>query len=167
MGRGVSSRLRVRSAFPGGPANRAGRDTGGDDQLVFKDWYSGKDNVDTLQIILDASAAFDASSSDPLYNRKVQTFDFRAMVNAFDQARADTPGLSSWAMTNALLSAHLASSDDEALGGDLAYWYGRNGGFTGIGLESAMEVLGAGGFGADAQTLRPFNGLQEGFTKLS
>lgn len=141
--------------------------TGGDDQLVFKDWYSGKDNVDTLQIILDASAAFDASSSDPLYNRKVQTFDFRAMVSAFDQARAETPGMTSWAVTNALLAAHLAGSDDAALGGDLAYWYGRNAGFAGIGLQSALEVLGATGFGSDAQTLRPFNGLQEGFTKLS
>jgi hypothetical protein len=97
----------------------------------------------------------------------VQTFDFRGMVGQFDQALAASPGLSSWALTNALLQFHLSGADDAALGGDLAYWYGKNDGFTGISLQAAQQVLGAASFGADAQSLRPFNGLQEGFVKLS
>jgi len=121
----------------------------------------------TAQEILDATEEFDAQSEDPLYNRKVQTFDFRGMVAQFDQALAQSPGLTSWALTNALLQFHLSGSDDEALGGDLAYWYGKNAGFTGFGLQSAQQVIGASGFGSDAQTLRPFNGLQEGFVKLA
>ena len=40
-----------------------------------------------------------------------------ALVSAFDQARVQSPGLTSWALTNALLRFHLAGSDDAALGG--------------------------------------------------
>ena len=61
----------------------------------------------------------------------------------------------------------LSGSDDSALGGDLAYWYGKNGGLGGISLQAAQQVIGASGFGQDAQALRPFSGLQDGFVKLS
>jgi Ca2+-binding RTX toxin-like protein len=142
-------------------------DTGGGNQLKLKDWYAGHDDVLTLQMIIDASADFDANSSDPLANKRVQSFDFAGLVSAFDTARAGDPGLTSWAVTNALLQYHLAGADDAALGGDLAYQYGRNDALTGIGLTSALDVLASGNFGALAQQLRPLSGLQEGFTKLS
>ena len=140
---------------------------GQNDKVVLKDWYAGYNNVLNLQIILDATSQFDANSSDPLYNSKVETFDFLGLVNEFDQAQAQSPGLTSWQMTNALLQFHLSGADDTALGGDLAYWYGKNGGFTGISVSAAQQVIGAAGFGSDAQTLDPFSGLQEGFVKLS
>jgi hypothetical protein len=89
------------------------------------------------------------------------------MVGAFDRAQATTPGLTSWAITNALLQFHLGGADDLALGGDLAYWYGRNSGFGGISVAAAQQVLGAPNFGSDAQSLHPFGGLQEGFARLS
>ena len=139
--------------------------TGGDNKVAFKDWYAGNATVERLQMVLDGD--YDAGSADTLYNRRVQTFDFLDMVSQFDAALAQSPGLSSWALTNALLEAHLASSDEQALGGDLAYWYGRNGSFAGISLQAAQQVIGAAGFGSDAQTLRPFSGLQEGLVKLS
>jgi hypothetical protein len=139
---------------------------GGDDNLIFKDWYSGKDNVINLQVILDAMDAFDASSEDSLLNRKVQTFDFRGLVSAFDAARDQTPGLSSWALTNALLANHLAASDDAALGGDLAYWYGHNGSLTGMSIEAAQQTIGAPTFGSDAQQLQTFSGLRDGLYRL-
>jgi hypothetical protein len=96
----------------------------------------------------------------------VQTFDFLGLVSAYDEARAASPGLTSWAVTNALLQFHLSSSDDAAIGGDLAYWYGMNGGLGGIGVAAAQEVIGAAGFGSEAQSLRPFSGLQEGLVRL-
>ena len=71
-------------------------------------------------VTIDATSAFDAAALDPLLNKKVQSFDFRGLVSQFDQALAHTPGLTSWAMTNALLQFHLSGSDDAALGGDLA-----------------------------------------------
>ena len=136
-------------------------------RVVLKNWYNGNHSVQNLQLILDATDDYDANSSDPLFNSKVQRFDFVRLVSAFDQARAASPGLTSWAVTNALLQYHLSGSDDAALGGDLAYWYGRNNGFTGISLAAAQQAIGAAGFGSDAQSLHPFNGLQDGFVKLS
>jgi Ca2+-binding RTX toxin-like protein len=140
---------------------------GADDRIILKNWYGGKHSVLNLQIILDATDEFDAGSSDPLYNSRVQTFDFLGMVSAFDDAGAQTPVLTSWALTNALLQFHLSGADDMAIGSDLAYWYGRKNGFSGISLAAAQQVIGAAGFGSDAQSLRPFDGLQEGFVKLA
>jgi hypothetical protein len=36
----------------------------------------------------------------------------------------------------------------------------------GISLQAAQQTIGAAGFGSEAQTLRPFSGLQEGLVKL-
>jgi Ca2+-binding RTX toxin-like protein len=151
--------------------SKSGKDlvvsTGVGEGVTLKNWYGGNHSVLNLQIVLDATEEFDASSSDPLYNRRVQTFNFLGMVSAFDAARAATPGLTSWEITNALLAFHLSGADDMALGGDLAYWYGRNRSLRGISLQAAQEVIGTTNFGAEAQSLRPFNGLQEGFVKLA
>jgi Ca2+-binding RTX toxin-like protein len=141
--------------------------TGAGEGVTLKNWYAGNHSVLNLQIVLDATEDFDAGSSDPLYNRRVQTFDFLGMVGAYDTARTATPGLTSWEVTNALLAFHLSGVDDFALGGDLAYWYGRNRTLAGISLQSAQQVIGASSFGSEAQSLRPFNGLQEGFVKLA
>jgi len=140
---------------------------GGGDGIVLKDWYKGSQSVLNLQLILDASADFDAGSYDPLYKHRVQSFDFLGLVRNFDQAWAQSPGLTSWAVTNALLLFHLSGADDAAIGGDFAYWYGRKGSLAGISLQAAQQVIGAPGFGSEAQTLQPFSGLQEGLVKLA
>ena len=139
---------------------------GNGDQLVFKDWYAGHGNLLNLQLILDATDEFDANSTDSLYNHRVQNFNFLGLVSAFDAAQNTNPGLSSWALSDALMQYHLSGSDDAALGGDLAYWYARNDGLTGISLTAAQQVIGASGFGAEAQALREFSGLQDGFVRL-
>jgi hypothetical protein len=89
-----------------------------------------------------------------------------ALVNAFDAARSASPGLTSWQLTNALLDAHLSASNDLAFGGDLAYWYSRNRGLTGIGLFGVQQMTGTPSLGLEVQQLHPFSGLQEGFVKL-
>ena len=143
--------------------SKSGKDlivvAGGDDRIVLKDWYGGKHDILNLQIIEDASTAFD--------NRRVQAFDFASVARSFDAARAESPGLTSWAVTNALMEHHLWSSDEMALGGDLASWYAAKGSFAGMSVSAAQEVIGAPGFGRDAQALRPFTGLQEGLLKLA
>jgi hypothetical protein len=111
-------------------------------------------------------ASFDANSSDPLLNKKVQTFDFQGLVGAFDAARTATPGLSSWALSNGLTQFHLAGSDSEALGGDLAYHYGADGTLAGMGLGKAQEVLTNAQFGVQAQAVHSTAGLQEGLIRL-
>ncbi len=81
--------------------------------------------------------------------------------------RASRPRIISWALSNALAQFHLWGSDDAAIGGDLAYQYGLRRTLAGISLAAAQEVIGAAGFGSEAQQLRPFSGLSEGFVKLS
>ena len=135
--------------------------------MVFKDWYVGGNQFDKLQFVLDAGADFDPAASDPLYSHRVQSFDFAGMVSAFDATQAVNPGISAWALGDALTQFHLSGSDDSAIGGDLAYWYARNGALTGIGVAAAQQIIGAPGFGAEAQGLREFSGLQEGMVRLS
>ncbi len=143
-------------------------DIGASDRITLANWYASTDNrsVLTLQVIAEAMADFDAGGADPLRDDNVESFDFTGLAGAFDTARAANPGLTRWAITNALTQFHLAGSDTAALGGDLAYQYGRNGTLAGIGLTAAQEVLGDVQFGAQAQTLRPLAGLQEGAARL-
>jgi VCBS repeat-containing protein len=129
--------------------------TGGHDQLVFDDWYRGKQSVATLEVIGAPSADHD-----------VEVFDFRALVQAFDEARAAKRNMKSWALMNELLDAHLASSDDLALGGDLAYQYGMTGSLAGMGWSSARDAIAAPRFGAEMQALQPAAALAADAVKL-
>jgi hypothetical protein len=57
-----------------------------------------------------------------------------------------------------LLDTRLASSDTEALGGELAQAYAANGSLAGVALSSAQSTIGAAGFGQQPQALA---GLQD------
>ena len=141
---------------------------GSGDRITLANWYAAPENrsVPTLQVIAEAMADFDAGGADPLRDNRVETFDFAGLADAYDAARTANPGLTSWAITNALTQFHLSGSDSAALGGDLAWQYGRNGTLAGIGLNAAQEVLGDTQFGVQAQALRPLAGLQEGAVRL-
>ena len=144
-------------------------DVGNAEQIAFKNWYSGTTNksVVNLQMIADAMADFDANSSDPLRNNKVEQFNFAGIVGRFDQAQAANPALTSWSLTNALLDFHTGDSDTAAIGGDLAYQYGHAGSLAGIGVSAAQNVLGNAQMGTAAQTLQPLANLQESVVKLA
>ena len=142
---------------------------GASDQITFKNWYATTPSkpVLTLQMMAEAMADFAPGGADPLRDQKVESFNFAALAGAFDTARVANPGLSSWALSNALLNFQLAGSDSAALGGDLAYQYGRNGTLAGIGVTPAFDVLNSAALGASAQTLSPLAGLQSGTQRLS
>ena len=129
--------------------------TGAHDRLVFDDWSRGKQSVATLEVIGAPSADHD-----------VEVFDFRALVSAFDEARAAQRNMKSWALMNELLDAHLASSDDLALGGDLAYQYGMNGTLAGTGWTGARDAVASPRFGAEMQALQPAAALAADAVKL-
>ncbi|MDO8350944.1 MAG: calcium-binding protein, partial [Gallionella sp.] len=134
---------------------------GGGEQITLANWYNTAANnksVLDLQVMADAMAGFDATSTDPLLNRAVQNFDFTAIANAFDQVRGTSATFMHWSATNSLLAARLNGSDNTAMGGDLAHQYGINGSFTGMNLASAQTVLNDPLFGAQAQTLHPLQG---------
>ena len=143
-------------------------DIGVSDRITLANWYAGTDNhsVLTLQVIAEAMAGFDAGGADPLRDNRVETFDFAGLAGAFDAALAANPGLTSWEITNALTTFHLSGNDTAALGGDLAYQYGRHGNMGNVGLSGAQNVLGNAQFGTVAQSLQPLAGLQEGVVRL-
>ena len=68
---------------------------------------------------------------------------------------------------NTLLDAHLAGSDTEALGGDLAYRYGLTGSLAGLAMTPEQGTLSSAQFGSAPQSFQPLAGLQEGLVKLS
>lgn len=137
---------------------------GVEDQITFKNWYSkkGKKNSIRLQMVIEGSPDYDPAGGNILLDNKVETFDFAALATAFDVAGQ----VNGWALTNALLSAHLSGSDTAAIGGDLAYQYGLNGSLTGIGLTAAQDVLKAPMFGTAGQALRSVQALQQGQIRL-
>jgi Ca2+-binding RTX toxin-like protein len=135
------------------------------DKLTFKDWYVGTGNksVAKLQVVTESIAGFSLGGADPVLNNKIETFDFAGLASAFDAAGQ----VNQWSLMNAMLNLHLSGSDTEALGGDLAYQYGRNGSLSGIGLTQAQEVINAPTFGSGAQMLRPVAELQQGQIRLA
>ncbi|WP_190274105.1 beta strand repeat-containing protein [Gallionella capsiferriformans] len=144
-------------------------EVGNGEQITFANWYDTTANnksVLDLQVMADAMAGFNATSTDPLLNQAVQNFNFTAVANAFDQARGTSATFMHWSATNSLLAARLSGSDTVALGGDLAHQYGTSGSFTGMNLTAAQTTLNDPLFGAQAQTLHALQGLQGGAVAL-
>jgi Ca2+-binding RTX toxin-like protein len=139
------------------------------DRITLNNWYAATPvrSVLSLQMIAEAMADFDDNGADPLRDDRIETFDFAGLAGAFDAALVANPGLTSWAITNALTSFHLSGSDTAALGGDLAYQYGRYGNLANVGLVGAQNVLNNAQFGAQAQALQSAPGLQEGVVRLT
>lgn len=138
---------------------------GAADQITLNNWYLGTTNksVVNLQVIAEAVAGFNLGSTDPLRNNKVENYNFASLVAAFDAEGA----VSDWQLSDARLTAHLkAGSDSAALGGDLAYQYGKNGSLASVGLLAAQSVMNAANFGQVAQTLSNFNSWQSELVKL-
>lgn len=143
-------------------------DTGTSDSVILENWYADVANhsVLTLQIIEEAAADFSPTGGDPLRDNQIEYFDFIGLANTFDLAIAANPGLTSWSLTQALTDFHLGGSDTEALGGDLAYQYGKDGTLASVGLTAAQSILAESTFGSSAQTLQPVSTLQEGTVRL-
>jgi Ca2+-binding RTX toxin-like protein len=141
---------------------------GSTEQITFTNWYAeaGNHSVSRLQVIIEGTADHAGGSSDPLRNQAVQSFDFLGLVSAFDAARAANPTLTSWALTNALTQFHLGGSDSAAVGGDLAYRYGRDNTFADVSFNPAADLLSSVGFGGAAQGLQALATLQDSSPRL-
>jgi Ca2+-binding RTX toxin-like protein len=129
-------------------------DTGSGDRLTFKDWYAGHHTVARLQMFTEGGD-YRANTDNPLCDDKVEQFDFDALVRTFDAAQVSTPALTRWSVSGGLLAAHLDGSDDEALGGNLAYRYAEAGNFAGVTMAGAQPVLSNRQFGETVQAIRP------------
>lgn len=140
---------------------------GSSDQIIFKDWYSTSANnksVLNMQVIAEAMQDFNQGGSDVLRDNKIETFNFANLVTAFDTAGTTA----NWQLTDARLSAHLSSgSDTSAIGGDIAYQYGKNGVLTDVGFLAAQNVLSGSSVGQSAQTLNDASSWSAEVIKLA
>lgn len=152
-------------------------DVGGDKSITLKGWYAdpANRNFTTLQVIdrehgngngvKNGQLTDNGNHGNPhdwLDLHTIQTFDFAKLVTNFDAARELNPDLDEWSLMDSLLDAHLASSDTEALGGDLAYQYGLRDDLSGISLAAAQAVLKDAKFGTGAQTVHAWNTINSG-----
>lgn len=99
-------------------------DLGSQEEILIKDWYVSAANrtVGVLQVVTEGGD-YNAASADPLVNKKVASFDFMALFNAYELARGSNGGMT-WPVAGNLTAALIESSDTQARGGDLAYRYG-------------------------------------------
>jgi Ca2+-binding RTX toxin-like protein len=141
---------------------------GATDQITFTNYYgTGNRSVNTLQVVIEGTSDYNAGSTNAMNNKKVETFNFGALVAAFDAALVANPALTSWSLTNALAAQYLSGSDTAALGGDLAYRYNRFGTLSDISFTPAQGILGAANFGSGAQALQALASLQDTTARLS
>ncbi|MBU1777952.1 MAG: putative Ig domain-containing protein, partial [Gammaproteobacteria bacterium] len=138
-------------------------DTGNNESITFTGWFSDPDNqaISRLQIVVEAMPGYDQNSADPLLNKRVQQFDFLALANQFEAALAadpsidpwTTPWLTEWQLAPHLADCHLGGSDTAAIGGDMAYLYGKNGNLGGLSEAEVRAQLTDVGFGTASQNL--------------
>lgn len=125
-------------------------------QVTLKNWYTSEENqnFDTLQMVSSTyEYNFGFLHVGITEKPDVETFDFHALVEAFDEARTANPRLNSWNAMNGLLDAHLSSSDSAAIGGDLAWNYAKSGDLSNVALASAQTILQNPSLGVSAQAI--------------
>ena len=126
------------------------------DSVRFTGWYAaaGNKTVSTLQMLVDSTADYNAGSADALVNRRVVRLNFGSIVSAFDAAYTANPSIGDWAIPTATLtSARTASSDTDAIGGQLAYRYGSDGNLAGLDFATAQSVIGNTSFATAVQSI--------------
>jgi Ca2+-binding RTX toxin-like protein len=118
--------------------------------VSFTDWYSGNKAVSKLQIVIEGTRDYSATSPDPMKNKKIQTFDFTGLVNAFDAARAAGQTLN---VANSLAAYRLSGSDTDAIGGAIAYQYNKNGSISTISDTQLKGILASSNFAVNPQSI--------------
>ncbi len=126
---------------------------GADDQITFRDWYASAASrpVTTLQVITGVSSGYVHDGSDPTRDQRVESFDFSALVTAFDAARTADPAITAWALVDALSVCSLGGSDHAALGGHLAHQYGVHGSVELVGTATVFNLLSDASLGSIAR----------------
>jgi Ca2+-binding RTX toxin-like protein len=131
--------------------------TYGNKVVGFGDWYGDAYTppnraIAYLQIVIEGTRDYNASSANPMSNRKIQVFDFLGLVADYDAARAAGKTFN----VAANLPNHwLWSSDSEAFGGAVAYQYARTGNLGTLTHDQMRAVIGDPAFAVGAQPIAP------------
>ncbi|OGS74653.1 MAG: hypothetical protein A2063_10315 [Gallionellales bacterium GWA2_60_142] len=130
---------------------------GNGESIVFSSWFntSWQDNkaISTLQVIAESMPGYDPNSDDPLLNQRIQQFDFAGLANRFEADLAIDPTITIWQLAPHLADFSLGGSDTAAIGGDMAYLYGKNDNLDGLSEAELRAQLNDAGFGKGNQTL--------------
>lgn len=122
----------------------------GTSSVFFSGWYSGEKKVWTLQMVIEGTRDYSATSINPMNNKKIQTFDFLGLVNAFDAARAAGQKFD---VASNLPTYRLSGSDTAAMGGAIAYQFARTGAISGLTDAQIKAFTAAPEFGVSAQSI--------------
>ena len=141
-------------------------------EIDLKAWYTGKDAVDSLQLIINAGSSFEGDnlahvpqSSFSDRDSKTGGVTHTGNMREADAGQGLDRWLSSWTIGSALLDFHLDGQNDSLLGSDVPSWQGKNFDFLGISTDVLMPAE-AGSMGQDIPRLRAFSGLQEGLAVI-
>lgn len=128
----------------------------GNNSMAF-DWYGqpgfgipANKAVSVLQIVIEGTRDYNASSTDPMKNKKIQTFDFLGLVAAFDAARAAGQTFN---VANNLANYRISGSDTDAIGGAIAYQYARTGTLGTLTYDQMRAVISDPAFAVGAQPI--------------
>ncbi|HUX24017.1 MAG TPA: putative Ig domain-containing protein, partial [Burkholderiales bacterium] len=137
-------------------------DAGDGESIVFDSWFGsnwsdysvdGNKVVTRLQIVTEAMPGYDPDSADPLFNKRIQQFDFVGLAGRFETALAGDPGMGAWQLAPYLAQYSLGGSDTAAIGGAMAYLYGKDGKLDGLTEAEVRAQLSDAAFGTASQTL--------------
>ncbi len=135
------------------------------DSITFTNWYlaAADQTTTTLQVIEAASASYSSAGTDPLRNKPIEEFNFTSLVAAFTAA-GSTAG---WALSHSMGVDTLASSATAAYGGDLAYYFGKNGNVSGMNLSAAQTTLTNASYATALQTIDSWSSISGTGTTLN
>jgi Ca2+-binding RTX toxin-like protein len=119
--------------------------------IALNDWFASSANrtVSTLQIVIEGTSNYNASSSNPMNNQKIQVFDFLGLVAAYDAAGRPN----NFSIANNLANFRLWGSDTDAFGGAVAYQYATTGSISALTYDEMRAVISAPEFGVSAQPI--------------
>jgi hypothetical protein len=111
--------------------------------------------VSTLQMVIEGTSNYSATSTNALNNKKIQTFNFLGLVTAWDAAGRPT----TFNIANNLATYRTGGSDTAMIGGAIAYQYARTGTLGTLTNGQMQAVINDPAFGVSAQSITPVVGL--------
>ena len=135
------------------------------DSITFTNWFAATANQTTtkLQVIEAASASYNGSGTDVLRNKPIEEFNFTTLVANF--TTAGNPA--NWQLSQKEGADTIASSATSAYGGDLAYYYGKNGNLTGMNVSATQSTLTNASYATALQTIDAWASISGGATTMS
>ncbi|HLO62595.1 MAG TPA: putative Ig domain-containing protein, partial [Azonexus sp.] len=131
--------------------------TGNGESITFRNWFDtlwlDNKNISTLQMMAEGMVGYDSTSTDPLLNKRIQQFDFVGLANQFEAELAIDQTITTWQLAPHLGSFYLGGSDVAAIGGDMAYLYGKSGNLDGLTVAEVRTQLSDSAFGTASQAL--------------